>query len=173
MCWQFKEHRQPLSLLSLTLAQNATRLLAQRWLRKGPEQMNTFAYEGMTFSGQTVAGELHANSETELEDLLRADGILLVGARKVSVSRPWWAALSRNRYDASVTRYFRHLSTLVGAGIPLSRALDGLAERAQGNTWKELVTSVADRVRLGASFADALTHHEQVFSGIAIPMIAD
>lgn len=134
--------------------------------------MTTFTYTGVRFNGQSVSGTAKARDEAALEGMLRSEGVLLLEATNKAVPPTWASVLSRNRHDTAVTRYFRHLSTLVGAGVPLSRALDGLSERAQGLTWRQIVLSVADRVRRGSSFADALEPHKATFSGIAIPMIA-
>lgn len=135
-------------------------------------KMGNFEYSGVTFSGKSVSGVSPARDVAELERTLMGEGVLLVEARTISIARPWRVALNGNRHETSVSRYFRHLSTLVGAGVPLSKALDGISDRAQGTAWKEIVADVAGRVRRGSSFAEALSHHEGVFSGIAIPMIA-
>jgi type IV pilus assembly protein PilC len=134
--------------------------------------MGTFSYTGVDFSGHSVTGEAKVHDVTELERALRADGVLLVEARKRAVSPLWLRIFSHNRHEISVTRYFRHLSTLVGAGVPLSKALDGLSERAQGAAWSLIVSDIADHVRRGSSFGDALRTHDAVFSGVAVPMIA-
>lgn len=132
--------------------------------------MERFAYRGITFEGAYTTGVTNARDLLQLEQALSAEGILLLGARQTRT--PIWQAFSRDRHSASVTRFFRHLSTLVGSGVPLSEALDGLSERAQGPAWKQIATDVADSIRHGVSFADALEVHEQVFSQMAIPMIA-
>lgn len=126
----------------------------------------------MTFSGQSVTGEASAHDQSALEQDLRAKGVLLVQARHTSTASSWQSAFSRSRYETLVTRFFRHLSTLVGAGVHLSKALDGLAERAQGGAWRQIVIDIGDQVRRGSTFADALRNHDRVFSEAAIPMVA-
>lgn len=134
--------------------------------------MGKFEYNGVTFSGQSVSGEAMARNEVELEHVLRAEGILLVDSHRRATGSTWQKLFVGKRYDTAVSRYFRHLSTLVGAGVPLSKALDGLAERATGGDWKRVAVDVANRVQRGSSLADALQTHKAIFSGIAIPMIA-
>ncbi len=134
--------------------------------------MTRFTYEGTTFSGQPVSGIARALDSEALCAQLRIEGVLLIEARPVPTGGTWSRLSLRHGYDMAITRFFRHLATLVGAGVPLSKALDGLAQRAQGRAWARTLTDIAERVRTGSSLAQALSASGGIFAGVAIPMIA-
>ena len=134
--------------------------------------MPRFAYAGVTFSGQAVSGEVKARDQDGLRSSLRRKGVLLLEARPLSSASRLAGLGGSRRFHASVTRYYRHLATLVGAGVPLSKALDGLADRAEGVRWRQVLEDIAERVKKGSSMADAIASQSGVFAGVAVPMIA-
>lgn len=118
-----------------------------------------------------MSGIARALDSEALGAQLRSKGVLLIEARPVLSVARWLRLFPRHRYDMAITRFFRHLATLVGAGVPLSKALDGLAQRAQGRAWARTLGDIADRVRSGSSLAEALSACDETFAGVAIPMI--
>src|SRR5206468_4630939 len=65
--------------------------------------------------------------------------------------------------------FTQQLSALVDAGLPLERALGILSEVAASPRLRQIVQEVAQSVRAGSTFADALArHHPRPFSRLYV-----
>ena len=72
---------------------------------------------------------------------------------------------------AEIIRTAKNLSTMLAAGLSLSRALS-VIERQSGNKHlKAIVTEVSESVKKGSSFHDALVQYPKVFSGLFAAMV--
>jgi len=65
----------------------------------------------------------------------------------------------------------RQLSTLVGAGIPLVEALTALIDQVDNPKLKVAIGQIRQRVNEGASLADAMAQHSNLFSPLYVNMI--
>ncbi len=63
------------------------------------------------------------------------------------------------------------LSVMLDSGVVLSDALDTIAEQAEQGTFKTIIMNVADMVKSGQNFSDALTTYPKVFSPMFISMV--
>lgn len=67
--------------------------------------------------------------------------------------------------------FTRQLSAMVGAGVPLLRALSSLAEHTDSKTLSAVLGDVITRIESGSTFADALAKHSNVFDDIYVNMV--
>ena len=65
----------------------------------------------------------------------------------------------------------RQLATLLGAGIPLVPALNGLIEQTTNKTLKTIITQIKESVNEGNSLTSALAEHPRLFSRIYVNMV--
>ncbi len=70
-----------------------------------------------------------------------------------------------------ITWFFRQLSTLIGAGIPLVKSIDILQQEADSYPLKVALDGVAQDLERGDSLSGALSNQEQVFPPIAFHMV--
>lgn len=68
--------------------------------------------------------------------------------------------------------FWRSLSTMVKAGIPLERALNYLAKQSEDLQMAQICLNLADFVREGNYLSDALSRVPQAFSQLQIKMVA-
>ena len=71
--------------------------------------------------------------------------------------------------DVSVVT--RQLATLLGAGIPLVPALNGLVEQTSNQSFKKIIAQIKDAVNEGNSLSAALSDHPRLFSRIYVNMV--
>jgi general secretion pathway protein F len=109
--------------------------------------MQTFEYRGYDAAGRPKRGLIEALSVKEAREKLAAEGTL---AERLT------AAGRRLRF-AAVQRatVYRELSALLGAGVPLVRAFENLVQSPETGNLRPLLAGVRDRVREGASLAEA------------------
>lgn len=111
--------------------------------------MKTYEYRGFDENGRACKGLVEALSIKDTREKLAADGIL---AERVSVTG------QRLRFPADVRAVvYRELSSLLGAGLPLVRALDTLIQSPETGGSRVLLAGVRDRVKEGAPLAHALS----------------
>lgn len=65
----------------------------------------------------------------------------------------------------------RQLSTMIGAGLSLLRALTILAEQTENKSLQKIVSEVRGDVETGSSFSKGLSRHPQTFPPIMINMV--
>jgi general secretion pathway protein F len=65
----------------------------------------------------------------------------------------------------------RQLATLLGAGIPLVPALNGLIEQTGNKSLQTIITQIKDAVNEGNSLTSALSEHPKLFSKVYVNMV--
>jgi len=138
--------------------------------------MARFVYKAATASGEVIQGEIEAADRQSAIDLLRGQGHVPIRADERAGGPPFAfvAAIfgGRRRITArDLTLQTRELATLLGAGLPLDRALSILRDIAPSAVGRALVKQVQEKVRAGSSLADALADQGGVFPGHYIGMI--
>ncbi len=67
--------------------------------------------------------------------------------------------------------FLRQLSTLIGAGLPLSQSLRTVVEQTQNNKMQEIVQEIIADVEGGKSLASSFAKHPTVFDTIIISLV--
>jgi type IV pilus assembly protein PilC len=63
------------------------------------------------------------------------------------------------------------LSVMLDSGVVLSDALEAMAEQTQPSILKSVIVDVANRIKSGDNFSDALTNYPRVFNNMFISMV--
>jgi type IV pilus assembly protein PilC len=85
---------------------------------------------------------------------------------------PAWANItigSGVKADQKIT-FTKNLSSMLGAGLTLSRALSVLGRQSENKVLKKTVADLENAVKAGASFHEALALHPKIFSRLFIAM---
>jgi len=110
--------------------------------------VKTFEYRGFDQQARACRGLVEALSVKEAREKLSRQGVL---ADRISISG------RRAKLDTGARAILYHeLSALLGAGLPLVRALEILIESPDMRQTSGLLAGVRDRVREGGSLAEAL-----------------
>lgn len=140
--------------------------------------MPVFGYRGLSADGRAVAGVVDADSARTARGKLRALGIFPTDISEEAAAAPARTApwlrlptLHRRMPAAELSLITRQLGTLLGAGMPLVEALGALGEQASRPAVRRMLSQVRERVREGASLADALGVHRDVFSDLYVSMV--
>src|SRR5437870_145479 len=130
-----------------------------------------FRYRAATADGQVVEGLVHAPSRQSVLEELRRQRLYPV---TVDESTPAAAARVERRLGrrAAVTLWTRNAATLLGAGVPLDRALAFTAQYASHTGLAETVRQVRRAVQGGSSLADALARHPRYFDPLFVTMVS-
>lgn len=128
--------------------------------------MNTYNYSAKDERGRTVYGTFQAKDETDLQARLKLENKYLLSARRQTKK----GAVRRMRADR-VADFSRNIGKLVGAGVPLVRALRIICDDETIRTKeREIFSSVLKLVRSGMSLSEALQEQGDVFPPMFINM---
>ena len=137
--------------------------------------MPAYSFEALDPQGQTRRGVLEAETARHARSQLRAQDWVPL---KIDVQQASRTGLQTVIWESKVFSsdtlaiWTRQLAGLVGAGLPLERALSTLAQEAETPRQRDLVTALREEVNAGAPFAKALAQHPREFSAIYLAVIA-
>lgn len=72
---------------------------------------------------------------------------------------------------AELILFTTELSVMLDSGVVLSDALDAIAEQAEPGAFRMIIMDVAERVKGGENFSQALTSYPRVFNSMFISMV--
>ncbi len=137
--------------------------------------MPAYSFEAVDAQGQTRRGVLEADTSRAARSQLRAQDWVPLRVEPVQRDNRGLNTVIWEPKIFSATAlavWTRQLSGLVSAGLPIERALSALAEEADTNRQRDLVSSLRTEVNAGTTFAKALAQHPREFSGIYVAVIA-
>jgi general secretion pathway protein F len=138
--------------------------------------MPAFSYQALDAQGGTQSGVVEADSARAARNQLRAQALVPLNLTAISASssdkpRPLgWQSAALTRSE--LTTWTRQLAGLVGAGLPLERALSALADEAEQPRQHHLVAALRAEVNAGSTFAQALGEHPREFPPVYRSVVA-
>lgn len=139
--------------------------------------MPTFLYSAKSISGQTKTGSQEAASEAELAHTLRDEGFILTSVRLLNQLTPtkrnilnFLPSLRRVPLMEKVI-FAQHLAVMIGAGLPLTRALEALGLQTKNKRFASTVKGLNEEIKKGTAFADALAKYPKIFSELFVNMV--
>jgi len=138
--------------------------------------MPVFGYRGLSTDGRSVAGVVDADSARTARGKLRALGIFPTDVMPEAEAPAKTERFSLPRFGrrmpaAELSLLTRQLGSLLGAGVTLVEALGALYDQSSRAVTKRMLSQVRERVREGASLADAMAAHGDVFSELYVSMV--
>jgi general secretion pathway protein F len=135
--------------------------------------MPTFSYTAKTVDGQTVNGVLAAESQGAALRTLDERALFPVSVREGgAVSGRGLLGQPRRVSLRRLAAFYSQLADLLGAGVPLLRALDVLARQKGRSALIEVIKELREDVAGGESLADAMQKHPRIFKDLHVSMIA-
>ena len=137
--------------------------------------MPKFAYSGRNAEGQLVEGELDSGSAGGAAGDLAQKGITATSIKPVQGSSSQ-NVLEIELWPKKVTLdeliiFCRQMYALTKAGIPIIRAMKGLADSTRSKKLSETLFEITDKLESGVSMAAAMQNQTNVFSELFVAMI--
>ena len=140
--------------------------------------MPVYEFTALTNTGKKLKGVIDADSLTAARQKIRGQGnypveINETSAKIVATKRPLLSIqLGQRVKQQEIHIATRQLATLLGAGIPLVPALNGLIEQTENRSLKSVLAQIKDAVNEGHSLTAALTEHPKLFSKVYVNMVS-
>ncbi len=139
--------------------------------------MPQFVYTGRAQGGDAVRGVFDGESAVACASHLVRSGITPVSITESSRTERRGADGSRLALFAPTVKpidvqlFSRQLYTLMRAGVPILRALDGLAESTGNLAFTRVIRSLKAALEAGRDLSAAMRQHPQVFSPFYVAMV--
>jgi general secretion pathway protein F len=144
--------------------------------------VSVFEYKGFDANGKSVAGVIDAEGAKTARSKLRKQGLFPTDLNEQRAGAKAAKGSGLN-VEIDFSKYFERvsvqdvatltsqLSTLIGAGIPMVEALSAMLDQVENDKLRVILAEVRDKVNEGATLADAMTGHPDVFSGLYVNMV--
>ncbi len=138
--------------------------------------MARYRFKAASTGGEVIEGEMEARDRETVIEHLRAQGYVPIRAEEdTQTAKAEGARLFRWRRGRvrprDVILLTRELASLLGARLPIDRALALLAQISPEGASRDFVEEILDQVRDGATLADAMGRHAKLFPNYYVGMI--
>ncbi len=135
--------------------------------------MPIYTWVAETKKGKVIKGELEAADEKSAGLQLKRRNLKL---RKIK-PKPKDIFENVSFMQPKVTKkdvviFTRQFSTMIDAGLPLVQGLTILADQAENKTFRGILKKIVSDVEGGASLAEAMEKHPQVFDRLFVNLVA-
>ncbi len=140
--------------------------------------MPQYTYTAIDDDGKPVDGTLKAENEDELATNLSQMGYYLLTAtaakqRKKAKAKKWVKGgfYFGNVNQREIITFTHHLSTVLGAGIPILQGLEDLVEQTEDARFKGILSEIRDDVQGGSNLSDSMAKHPEAFSELYVNLL--
>lgn len=135
--------------------------------------MTQFSYIATNHDNNSLTGVIAANDRQAAIAALITQGLrplsIKAGNKKVSANRGLFN--SNHVKPDSLVIFTRQLSAMVGAGVPILRALASLEQHTEDKVLQSVTHTVVKDVQAGMALADALEKHPNAFNDVYVNMV--
>lgn len=140
-----------------------------------------FSYEAKDAEGKEIKGEREAESRAALARVLRAEQLTVANIEELSGGKNIWSRMSAATASFNIfgrvplaekILFSKNLGVMIGAGLPLTRALDALRQETRHNAFKAVIGDLIERVKQGSPLSENIKAHPKVFPELFPAMVA-
>ncbi len=137
--------------------------------------MPLFHYKGRAHRGDSIEGVIEASTADDVADQLFSSGITPIDItekiEQVDVLAELKDRLVRKPGLPDLILFSRQMYTLTRAGVPLSRAITGLAKSNDNPIIAKTLMDIVVALESGRTLSNALNQHPKLFSHLFVNMV--
>lgn len=139
--------------------------------------MANFAFKGRDSGGKLIEGVLEGASSGGVADILLGRGITPLTIQetrakaRTAVGDGGFQLFKPKVQHVDILLFSRQLHTLLKAGVPIMRALNGLQESAINPAMRDVVRDVRESLEAGRELSVSLARHPKVFTPFYVSMV--
>ncbi len=135
--------------------------------------MKKFSYEARDqATNKIVKSSIQADSETAAARLLIKQGFVPLNVKEQVGDGGFLSRITGRITTKDKVVFTRQLSTLIGAGLPLSQSLHTVMEQTNNKQLQSVVQEISASVEGGRSLSDSFSKHPKVFSEVFIALVS-
>ena len=129
-----------------------------------------FVYTATNKEGKTISGTAEAVDRSTLVGMLHKQELRPV-VIKLDSSKVRKSGFGKKIKLKELVVFTRQLSTMISAGVPLTRALTTMQTQTESKYFKEVVGGITKDIEGGIALADAFAKYPNVFSEVYVNMV--
>jgi len=139
--------------------------------------MPQFLYKGRDRSGQPIQGQIEASGPEAVALQLQNNGVTPININEFKQSINPLTQLTTYYNESRPTKlediilFSRQMYTLLRAGVPIIRAINGLSETTRNHKFKTALKQIASDLESGYELSRALNQHPEVFTSLFVSMV--
>lgn len=139
--------------------------------------MPTFSYKATNAAGKVISGSIEAAEIREA--VARVQDMGYIPIKVLPMKGRGWLTMDLSRHlslfqgvsTKDVATFTQDLASLLGAGLPVDRALVLLIDVTNSEKFKTVIDDILQTVRGGSYLSDALAKHPRIFSIFYVNMV--
>jgi len=135
--------------------------------------MKKFKYSARDTNGKIVSGDMEAKDSSAVADILHDRGLIIVNIKEafgLDLERLSEINIGGVPMKEKVV-FMRQMATMVGAGLPLTRALEIMVQQTSNPMFKKVLKEVLSAIQSGKSLANSFREQDEVFDPITLNLI--
>ncbi len=135
--------------------------------------MKSYKYVARDSSGKQKKGLVQAASSNDVLSYLQEQGFTPISVDEISADAPKKKRVVRRKRikSADLAALCWQLSTMVEGGIPITVALDTIAEDSENTSLEPVLRTISEKVKKGESFSDGIAEFPKVFNQLSRALI--
>jgi type IV pilus assembly protein PilC len=137
--------------------------------------MAKFIYIATNSQNKSITGTLEASDKPAIISMLGKQGLRPISIKEAAGVKSKFSFgdfLGGGKVKSDdLVMFTRQLSAMVGAGVPLLRALVSLQQHTESEALKKVLGTVISDVQAGAPLGDALAKYPNTFSDVYVNMV--
>lgn len=137
--------------------------------------MPVFSYLATNNQNKSISGTLEAGDRAAVLSALSNQGLRPISVKQEADKKGAFSIndfLGANKVKSDdLVMFTRQLSAMVGAGVPLLRALSSLEQHTESAALKKVLSGVIKDVQDGAPLGNALAKYPNTFSDVYVNMV--
>ncbi len=136
--------------------------------------MASFAYSAVNQKGDHISGTIDATDRSVAIKTLTTQGLRPLSVKEASdsptvgVLKLFGGGKIKNDH---IVIFTRELSAMVGAGVPILKALSSLHDHSENQALKKVLVGIIKNVEGGDQLGDALARYPNTFSDVYVNMV--
>ena len=136
--------------------------------------MALYSYRASSSGGETLQGEMEAEDTRQVIIELQREQLIPLQVKRVTGLRGilrYGASREKKISRKQILAFAKELATLLKAGMPLEGALSLMARLSSDEAMSEVIDSLNESIKGGATFSRALEKHRDIFPRLFVSMI--
>jgi type IV pilus assembly protein PilC len=135
--------------------------------------MKSYKYIARDSSGKQKKGLVQAASSNDVLSYLQEQGFTPISVDEIteSVAKKKRTIRRKKVKSADLAALCWQLSTMIEGGIPVTIALDTIAEDAENSSLQPVLETISEKVKKGECFSDGLAEFPKVFNHLSRALI--
>lgn len=135
--------------------------------------MRKFNYKARDRSNDKIIESMvQAESESAAARLLIEQGYSPLDITDASEENGFWARITGRITSKDKIVFLRQLSTLIGAGLPLSQSLRTVLDQTENKRLQGVIEEIIADIEGGRTLSDSFSKHPEVFDKIVLALIS-